>query len=262
MIMEIKPSKQQISKPWFGFMTFKPKLMGLILVTLLVSNVASVFSANVHDWMHSVLWRIISLGGHALADRALINSPKTKRDLEVKRKTADIDAQNKQLRASNDVQLKKLDAAQLESERLAKKLEVSGKRAKETVAVVHKRIAKSISRNVAALPSEAIPYVGIGVAVAVTSMDIVDACQTMKDFNELLVMLGQGEEKPDLCGQKVPTVDQVVLEAKSKWRTIIQQIADEAKALKVTPPQVRLPSREEVAKAACAAGAVPYLCLQ
>lgn len=243
-------------------MTFKPKLMGLILVTLLASNLASLFSASAHDWMHSVLWRIISLGGHELADRAMSYSPKTKRDLEVKRKTAEIDAQNKQLRASNDVQLKRLHAVELESQKLAKKLEVSGKRAKETVAVVHKRLAKSISRNVAALPSESIPYVGIGVAVAVTSMDIVDACQTMKDFNELLVMLGQGEEKPDLCGQKVPTVDQVVLEAKSKWRTSIQQIADEAKDLKVTQPQIRLPSREEVAKAACAAGAVPYLCPQ
>ena len=202
------------------------------------------------------------MGGHELADRALANSPKAKRDLEVKRKTADIDAHNKQLRATNEIQGKQLDAAQAKSHQLAKQLEVNGKQAKETVSVVHKRLAKAISRNIAALPSEAIPYLGIGVAVAVTSMDIYDACQTMKDFNELLVQLGQGEEKPDLCGQKVPSVDQVVFDAKSKWRTSVQKVVDEAKSLKVTPPEVRLPSREEVTKASCAAGSIPYLCPQ
>jgi hypothetical protein len=31
----------------------------------------------------------------------------------------------------------------------------------------------------------------------------------MKELNELLVLLGQGEEKPDICGQKVPTADEV-----------------------------------------------------
>ena len=31
----------------------------------------------------------------------------------------------------------------------------------------------------------------------------------MNDFNTLLTMMGQGQENPELCGQKVPTVDQV-----------------------------------------------------
>lgn len=82
----------------------------------------------------------------------------------------------------------------------------------------------------------------------------------MKDFNDLLRMMGQGEEKPDLCGQKVPTVDQVLASTKAQWRSSVQRVTDDAKAFKVAVPDVRLPTRDEMTKASCAAVAVPYLC--
>jgi hypothetical protein len=243
-------------------MALRTFLVSLSLAGLLASNVASLVSATAHDFMHNILWRVLSIGGQAVADRALANSPRGKLDKAVKVKTEELSAKNKSLANNYELQSKELEATRAKSQKLAQQLDMNGKQAKETVAFVHKRLAKGVSRNVVALPSEAIPYVGIGVALAVTSLDIYDACQTMKDFNALLRMMGQGEEHPDLCGQKVPTVDQVLDAAKTEWRASVQRVADESKALKVYAPEVRLPTRDEVAKVSCTAVSVPYLCAE
>ncbi len=238
---------------WRRFLAFKGLLGAFSLVGLLASNVASLVSASAHDWMHNALWRVLSIGGQAVADRALANSPKSKLDQTVKAKTAELDTKNK-------LQAKELEDIQVKNRKLAQQLDVNGKQAKATVAAVHQRLAKGVSRNVAALPSESIPYLGLGVTLAVTSLDIYDACQTMKDFNGLLRMMGQGEEKPDLCGQKVPTLDQVLASTKAEWRSSVQRVTDDAKAFKVAVPDVRLPTRDETTKASCTVLSVPYLC--
>jgi hypothetical protein len=223
------------------------------LAGLLVSNVASLVSVSAHDWMYNALWRVLSIGGHAAADRALAKSPKSRLDQTVKAKTAELDTKNK-------LQAMELDDIQVKNRKLAQQLDVNGKQAKATVAAVHQRLAKGVSRNVAALPSESIPYLGLGVTLAVTSLDIYDACQTMKDFNGLLRMMGQGEEKPDLCGQTVPTVDQVLTSTKAQWQSSVQRVTDDAKAFNVAVPDVRLPTRDEMTKASCTVLSVPYLC--
>jgi hypothetical protein len=250
------PSDQethQVASLWRRFLAFKGLLVAFSLVGLLASNVASLVSANAHDWMHNTLWRVLSIGGQAVADRALANSPKSKLDQTVKAKTAELDTRNK-------LQAKELEDTQVKNRKLAQQLDVNGKQAKATVAAVHQRLAKGVSRNVAALPSESIPYLGLGVTLAVTSLDIYDACQTMKDFNGLLRMMGQGEETPDLCGQRVPTVDQVLASTKAEWRSSVQRVTDDAKAFKVAVPDVRLPTRDEMTKVSCTVLSVPYLC--
>ena len=245
---------KKVKTSWWSCLV-KAKSIFLVLsfAGLLVTNIATLASATAHDWMHNALWRVLSIGGQAVADRVLANSPKANLDQTVKAKTADLDAKNR-------LQAKELEDVHVKNRKLAQQLDVNGKQAKATVAAVHQRLAKGVSRNVAALPSESIPYLGLGVTLAVTSLDIYDACQTMKDFNDLLRMMGQGEEKPDLCGQKVPTVDQVLASTKAEWRSSVQRVTDDAKAFKVAVPDVRLPTRDEMTKASCAAVAVPYLC--
>ncbi len=254
---EIAPKKTYL---WRRLFTLKTLLATLTIVVLLASNVANLVSASAHDWMHGALWRALSIGGQTWADRVLKNSAKGQLDQSIKFKTADLDTRNKRLIAVNEIQAKQLDEARSRSQKLAHQLEVRGQNVKDTIAIVHKRLAKGVSRNVAALPSEVVPYLGIGVTLAVTSMDIYDACQTMKDFNTLLRMMEQGEENPDLCGQKIPTVDQVVASAKTEWRASVQQVAKDAKTFEVTVPEVRLPTRDEVVRVSCAAVFVPYLC--
>lgn len=245
---------------WRRFKVLKTVLATLSLVGLLASNVASLVSTDAHEWMHNALWRTLLIGGQVVADRVMANSPKAQLAQTVKVKTAELDATNKHLTAISELKAKELDAVHANNRKLTQQLDVNGKQAKATVAAVHQRLAKGVSRNVAALPGESLPYLGLGVTLAVTSLDIYDACQTMKDFNVLLRMMGQGEEKPDLCGQKVPTVEQVLASAKTEWRTSVQRVAEESKAFKLSAPDVRLPTRDEVTKASCAAVSVPFLC--
>lgn len=252
---------KKVKSSWWSCLV-KAKSIFLVLsfTGLLVTNIATLVSATAHDWMHNALWRVLSIGGQVVADRVLANSPKSRLDQTVKLKTTELEAKNKQLVATHEIQTKELEVAHAKNQKLAQQIDVSGKQAKATVATVHQRLAKGVSRNVAALPSESIPYLGLGVTLAVTSLDIYDACQTMKDFNALLRMMGQGEENPVLCGQKVPTVDQVLASTKTEWRTSVQRVADESRVMRIAAPDVRLPTRDEVSKASCAAVSVPYLC--
>ena len=187
---------QEIEKPslFRKLMSIKSLFVAISISTLLASNIASLTSSAAHNWMHSVLWTVLSIGGDLFADKALSNSPKSIIEQKVKAQTTDLEVKNK---------------------KLVQQIEANGILAKETVATVNKRLAKGIARNIAALPSEAVPFVGIAVMVASTTLDVYDACQTMKDFNVLLNMLGQGEENPELCGKRVPTVDEVKASAKT-----------------------------------------------
>ena len=69
--------------------------------------------------------------------------------------------------------------------------------------------------------AEAVPYIGIGVIVAVTTLEVRDACDTMKDLHELNVAFNPETATPDgareVCGTRVPTKEEVWAAAKRKW---------------------------------------------
>jgi hypothetical protein len=242
-----KMSHDTSGQPGFRsrFLAIRTSLVVLSMLGLLVSNVASLVSASAHDWMHSALARVLAIGGMPFADRALSDSPKARIEQTVRARTHDLETRNRHLTAVYQDQARQLEQFNVRNRQLAHQLEVSGKHAKDTAATVHRRLAKGVSRNLAALPAESVPYLGIGVTLAVTSLDLYDACQTMKDFNTLLTMMGQGQENPELCGQKVPTMDQVLSSARSGWRTSVESVAQESRAMKIPVPQVRLPTRPE-----------------
>ena len=56
-----------------------------------------------------------------------------------------------------------------------------------------KRVAAA---SVAAIPAEAIPFLGVGVLVAGTAYDLYEACESMKDLDELYAGLGMADEVP------------------------------------------------------------------
>jgi hypothetical protein len=249
------PSDQAASKNaslWRRFLAFKSLLVAFSFVGLLASNVASLVSASAHDWMYSALSRVLSIPDQSFAHRVLANSTNAK--------TKDLEKQNKILDANNRLQARELDAAKVRSQKLAQQLDLNGKEAKKIASGVRVRLAKGVTRNLASIPGEAVPYLGIGVNLAVTSLDIYDACQTMKDFNALLRMMGQGEEHPNVCGMHVPTVDQAVALANSSWRSSVEAVKKEAEELKMQTPEVRLPTKVEVAKSTCPLVYIPGLC--
>lgn len=255
-------SQETIGSPgfWRRFRAIRTVLVIFSMLGLLASNVASLVSASAHDWMHSALARVLAIGGAPLADRALSDSPKARTEQTVRARTQDLETRNRHLTEAYQDQARQLEQVNVRNRQLAHQLEISGRHAKDTVAAVHRRLAKGVSRNLAALPAEAVPYLGIGVTLAVTSLDVYDACQTMKDFNTLLTMMGQGQENPELCGQKVPTVEQVISSARSGWRTSVETVAQESRAIKIPVPQARLPTRDEVTRTTCAAVSIPYFC--
>jgi hypothetical protein len=195
------PQKRSFFREFFAL---KSLLVSFSIVGLLTTNIATLVDTTAHDLMHRALWNVLSIGGDVLAAKAMINSPKANTDKKLKIQAADLEAKNKQL-----------DELNARKNELAKKLETNGKAAKATASKVHKRLAAGVLRNIAALPSKAAPVAGVTALVAFTTMDVYDACQTMKDFNELLVRLGEGEENPDLCGKKVPSADEVKKSVKS-----------------------------------------------
>ena len=55
---------------------------------------------------------------------------------------------------------------------------------------VSKRTARGALRNVATMPAEVLPFIGLGVVVGVTALEIKEACETMKDLDELNQLIG------------------------------------------------------------------------
>ena len=70
---------------------------------------------------------------------------------------------------------------------------------------VARRLLLNSVRNVTSMAAEVVPFVGAAVVVAVTVADLHDNCQTVKDLNELRVLVGEAiEDESGICGMKAP----------------------------------------------------------
>lgn len=65
----------------------------------------------------------------------------------------------------------------------------AGKIVRETTDRVTKRIAKRVSRNIAAMPFESVPIAGVAITVGTIYLEIQDACTTMSEFDEMISKL-------------------------------------------------------------------------
>lgn len=103
-----------------------------------------------------------------------------------------------------DVLEEKLDRQTKKNADLAqrnKKLEVENRRMERAIATnkqltsrvgkrIGKRTAIGLGRNVAAVPFESAPVIGISVIAATTALEVSDACATMADIDQVFVSLG------------------------------------------------------------------------
>ena len=79
---------------------------------------------------------------------------------------------------------------------------------------IARRLTRNVTMNVSSLALEAVPILGIATMIAVTAVDVNDACNTMDDMNQLLDALGEPPEQSatdEICGyrDKIPTVDEL-----------------------------------------------------
>ncbi|MEY8099830.1 hypothetical protein AB9F29_20910 [Falsihalocynthiibacter sp. S25ZX9] len=78
---------------------------------------------------------------------------------------------------------------------------------------ISKRAVKTSSRSIGSMAGEAIPYIGTAVIVGVTSMELKDLCDTIKDMNELKRSFNpemeNGDNQTTVCSMKVPTAGEL-----------------------------------------------------
>lgn len=84
------------------------------------------------------------------------------------------------------------------------------KKIKSKTKVITRRVAKrtvrNISANIAAIPAESIPAVGVGIVIAITAMDLHDACEDLKDMDELSSLMNfenDNKETSKICGMSI-----------------------------------------------------------
>ena len=233
-------------------------LVAFSLVGLVATNVATLVSDSFHDVMYTGLRKVLTIGGDVLVSRLMQHSPTTRLS-KAQSVAGELQAKNhaltKDLKSISAIHNKELDS-------IHAKHGIAASEAKKVGKSVKQRLARGVARNVTALPAEAIPYIGIGVAISVTALDIYDACETMKEMNSLLLLLGQGEEQSDFCGVKLPSTTEVLAKMNTDWKKSMEQIAKEAASIpsSIPKPEVRLPTTTETAATVCPVVVLPYLC--
>ena len=155
------------------FALLKKTVLRVIIILLLVTNVLTLTNSKVHDALYSMLSAL-------KIPQFTLNSP-TSEKLKLKK------------------QIASHKKAITQTKRFTKKLS--------------KRITRNAKINIASMPFESIPLIGIATIVSVTAMDINDACETMKDLDELSILIddeGVTTNRKKVCGTKVPTKQELI----------------------------------------------------
>jgi hypothetical protein len=231
------------------------------LVGLLASNVLAVLSAGFHDLLYTGIRKALLAVDEGLADLATRKSKAVELDDRVREETASLRKQTDEAQAKLkkteldlDGERVKVKQTSLDLQNVKAKQLIDAKEAKLVAGRVGERLAKGVARSVGSVPAESVPYLGVGVILSMTALDLYDACQTMKEFNELLLKLGQGVESQEaVCGMKLPTKQEVVANLGATWRKSYEDAraaAADAKA-QVQIPQLQLPTWSEIRSVAC-----------
>ncbi len=155
---------------------FRRIFLGLVIIFLLASNVLTLASAAFHSAMYGLL--------AALPVEHLLKNSPTNRTKKVIAERNKLLAKKKSARAA----------------------------ALKTRKRVFRRSQKMVARNIAQIPVEALPLLGVGVVVATTALDVKDACDTSNDINQLLRELDietDTEETFAICNPGLPDSAQI-----------------------------------------------------
>ena len=190
----------------------------LAFLVLCATNVLTLinnsFHVKAHDLFESVLGGVIST-----AD-STINRTKALRDANQQLVAVNqrLVAAGAALRGAVGVLAAATDLLQIrthslivEHHKLSQTAAAQKTAARGLVAKVMRRLAISVPRNVTSLFPRALPMAGIPVSVAVTALDVSDACDTLRDLNAMSEAMG--EEKHDdskVCGVRTPTVQELL----------------------------------------------------
>jgi len=153
----------------------------------------------------------------ARADRLERRNAALARDLDAHRaetrrlraRTARLAREGRTLRARS----RRLDLA---NDRLRSRVEVQAAHVRRLTGSVLVRLRRVAAANLAAMPLEAVPLVGVATIVGTTAFEMTQLCATARDAADLRRGLGleTGQAGADrVCGLRVPTVEEITAEA-------------------------------------------------
>ena len=164
--------------------TSKTTTMMVLIIGLATLNILTLINSGIHDFLYKGLSSLP-------ISQLLANSPTNKRNQLIKEKS----------RLTSDLNKSRKNTAKYKTNLSSMK-----KRIKTISANIVTRSVKNTTRNMASIPAESIPWIGAGVIIAVTAIDIKDSCDTMKDMNEIMKTLELKEyndEANSICGNKI-----------------------------------------------------------
>ncbi len=179
----------------------KKTISSVVIIVLLITNILSLTNSKVHDALYGALSML------NISD--LIKSSPTNKIQKLKKKNITLKkdkAEIKKIITKNKTTMSKVVAKN-----------------KAIAARISTRVVRNSGMNLLSVPVEAVPIIGIASIVLVTAKDLHDACETMKDIEELLLMGDKQNRTTDtvkVCGQKAPTVDEVMESLDEKYRGI------------------------------------------
>ena len=88
----------------------------------------------------------------------------------------------------------------------------------QTADRIGKRSLRSAKRNIATMPGASIPWIGPAVIVSITSLELYDLCETIKDMNKLRKIFNPStitsDEELTVCSMEVPSKEDTILAVK------------------------------------------------
>lgn len=119
------------------------------------------------------------------------------------------------------------------------------------------RTSRGLARHVGGAAGESIPVIGTAVVASMLALDVKEACDLMKDVNEMNRSLGlELEDEQTICGAKIPDEKQLAAEVTKNWRAAYQA----AIAVAGNLPSAPNVSWSDVKLQVCAVTTVPMVC--
>ena len=105
------------------------------------------------------------------------------------------------------------------------------------------RAGRSVTRHLVALPGHALPVLSATVAVGSVALDINDACESLKELDEINHGVGLPPvNRSSVCGRAVPTPEEILASARGNWKTVYENSArvlnQGAQMIPQSPPSI------------------------
>jgi len=212
--------------------------MAGVIVLLLASNVLTLLyspaQTAAYDWLESALRsQILTAVTNGVTRKLLDRSPAA----EAKRVRTEVAA----LRGQQPILIQERDRAKAEHSKVAAKhaalqqehnaLRKTHVEYKSRVRAISTKIAsrasKAATRKVAGLAGEAVPFAGVALAMAFTTVDLIETCEVLRDLEQIADGDGGLQQAvTNVCATHVPTTSQIIEAVARNWRSAYQAARD------------------------------------